>query len=133
MLSSPPIEADAAILEMVYPTIDEAIANRVTRRLGGWSRMLTPLFTIQLKPRLGLSPAELRPIDHVAQLNCPKLFIAGSNDAHTTLEESKHLYETARAPKEFWAIQGAAHVDLHKTAKVEYEQRVLSFFEKFLR
>jgi fermentation-respiration switch protein FrsA (DUF1100 family) len=133
ILASPPPKADAFILEMVYPTIDDAVTNRLTMRLGSWSRVLTPLFLWQLKPRLGISRNELRPIDHVAELTAPKLFIVGSNDLHTTIEESKRLYETAKEPKQFWIIQGAKHVDLHNAAPVEYEQRVLEFFQKNLR
>jgi hypothetical protein len=36
-------EVDALVIEMVYPTIDEAVNNRLTMRLGRWSRVLTPL------------------------------------------------------------------------------------------
>ena len=133
ILASPPLHADAYVLEMVYPTIDEAITNRLTMRLGAWARVLTPLFVLQLKPRLGIDKAELRPIDHVGQLTSPKLFIAGSNDLHTTIEESERLYEAASEPKDFWVIQGAKHVDLHHAAPTEYESRVLEFFQKNLR
>jgi len=133
ILVSPPLQPDAFVLEMVYPTIDDAVTNRLTMRLGSWARVLTPLFVLQLKPRLGIDKTELRPIDHVRQLNSPKLFIAGSDDLHTTIEESERLYETASEPKEFWVIQGAKHVDLHNAAPTEYESRVLEFFQKNLR
>lgn len=132
ILASPPLQADAFVLEMVYPTIDDAVTNRLTMRLGSWARVLTPLLVLQLKPRLGIDKTELRPIDHVRQLNSPKLFIAGA-DLHTTIEESERLYETASEPKEFWVIQGAKHVDLHHAAPTEYESRVLEFFQKNLR
>jgi len=123
----------AFVFEMVYPTIDDAVTNRLTMRLGSWARVLTPFLVLQLKPRLGIDKTALRPIDHVRQLNSPKLFIAGSYDLHTTIEESERLYETASEPKEFWVIQGAKHVDLHHAAPTEYESRVLEFFQKNLR
>jgi fermentation-respiration switch protein FrsA (DUF1100 family) len=132
-LSSPPLSVDAAVLEMVYPTIDEATDNRITMRLGRWSQVLVPLLLLQLPPRLGISRNDLRPIDHVGKMPFPKLFIAGANDKHTTLEESNRLYETASKPKEFWVIQNAAHEDLHNASRVEYEQRILEFFRKYLR
>lgn len=53
ILASPPLQADAFVLEMVYPTIDDAVTNRLTMRLGSWARVLTPLLVLQLKPRLG--------------------------------------------------------------------------------
>ena len=95
--------------------------------------MLSPLLLIQLKPRLGITADDLRPIDHVGQLTIPKLFIAGANDQHTTLAESRKIFETASEPKEFWVVPGAAHVDLHNAARVEYELRVVDFFKRTLR
>lgn len=133
LLSTPPININAIVIEMVYPTIDEAVNNRLTMRLGSWARVLSPLLLLQLQPRLGIDPKQLRPIDHVGKLTIPKLFIAGEKDQHTTLEESQRLYETASAPKEFWLVPGASHVDLHRVARAEYEQRVLAFFRENLR
>ena len=43
LLATPPLEVDAMVLEMVYPTIDQAVSNRLTMRLVGWARVLTPL------------------------------------------------------------------------------------------
>jgi len=133
ILATPPLSVDAIVIEMVYPTINEAVNDRLTLRLGNWARILTPLLIVQLRPRLGVDPAELRPIDHVNQLTFPKLFIAGADDRHTTIEESRRIYETARAPKELWIIPGAAHVDLHEAAKIEYELRLLNFFKSNLK
>jgi fermentation-respiration switch protein FrsA (DUF1100 family) len=133
ILASPPLQVDAMVLEMVYPTIDQAVRNRITMRLGNWSAFLSHSLTWQLQPRLGIDTSALRPIDRVKNINSPKLFIAGAKDQHTTIEESQSLYETAVTPKELWIVEGAAHVDLHASAKEEYEQRVLSFFESHLR
>jgi len=133
VLATPRLDVDALVIEMVYPSIDEAVNNRLTMRLGRWSRVLTPLLELELRTRLGISANDLRPIDHVGSLTTPKLFIAGSKDIHTTLEESQRLYDTASDPKEFWIIQSAAHVDLHNAAKIEYEHRLLEFFGKHLR
>ncbi|MDQ3585045.1 MAG: alpha/beta fold hydrolase [Acidobacteriota bacterium] len=66
LLATPLIAADAVVLEMVYPTIKEAIANRLTMRLGSWSSALTPLLSAQL--RLGVDAEELRPINKVWML-----------------------------------------------------------------
>ncbi len=133
LLASPPLNVDAIVLEMVYPTIDEAVSNRLSMRLGNWATCLSPLLTWQLRPRLGVDTEALRPIAHVGQVSAAKLFIAGSKDRHTTLEESKRLYESAFAPKELWIVEGAAHVDLHAAARPDYEHRVLGFFQTNLR
>ena len=133
LLASPPLTVNSMVIEMVYPTINDAVADRLTTHLGRWAKVLSPLLLVQLKPRLGISADNLRPIDHVGKLTMPKLFIAGANDQHTTLAESRKIFEMASEPKEFWVVPGAAHVDLHKAARVEYEQRVVDFFKRTLR
>lgn len=133
LLSDPPLPADAIVLEMVYPTIEQAISNRLTMRLGGWASVLTPLLTVQLKLRAGISADALHPIAHVGKATAPKLFIAGSEDRHTTLNESKELFAAAAEPKELWVVEGAGHVDAHVFTAQEYERRVVLFFEQHLR
>lgn len=132
-LASPPLDAQAIVFEMVYPTIEQAIDDRLVMNLGGWARALRPLLTIQLKLRMGISADDLRPIDHVKELSAPKLFIAGAEDRHTTLEESEQLFDAASGPKEFWVVEGAGHTDLHAVNKQEYERHILDFFVRHLR
>lgn len=133
LLAHPPLEANALVLEEVYTTVEDATANRLAERFGGWAKFLSPCLTYQIRPRLGFSAGELCPIKKVKDNKSPKLFIVGAQDKYTTLEESKALFDAARGEKEFWSIDGAGHIDLHAFAKEEYEQRVLSFFEKHLR
>ena len=129
LLASPPLDVNAIVLEMVYPTFNQAVTNRLTMRLGPWAGVLTPLMTVQLKLRLGFSADDLNPVDKVGGINAPKLFIVGAEDQHTTLAESEQLFAAAAEPKELWIVEGAKHVDVHAVKKEEYERRVLSFFK----
>ena len=132
VLTSPPLEVKAMVLEMVYPTADQAISNRLTSRFGIAGKLLVPLLAWQLRPRLGVSANELRPIDKVGQLSAAKLFIAGSEDKYTPLNESRQLFAAAQNPKEFWIVNGAGHEDLYRIESREYERRVLDFFSRYL-
>jgi fermentation-respiration switch protein FrsA (DUF1100 family) len=133
LLATPPLEADALVLEMVYPTIDQAIEDRLAIKLGKLGSAIAPLLSWQLKPRLGISTAELRPIDKVGSIHVPKLFIAGANDEHTKVEESRAIFAAAAEPKELWVVSGGKHEDLLRFAGEEYERRVLLFFDRYLR
>jgi pimeloyl-ACP methyl ester carboxylesterase len=132
LVADPPLEADALVLEAAYPSIDEAVANRLSMSYGAWATMLGPALTLQLRPRLGFWSDALRPVDRVALVTAPKLFVAGTEDRHTTMAESMALYEAACGPKELWAIEGAAHVDLHAFARADYERRVGAFLAAHL-
>jgi fermentation-respiration switch protein FrsA (DUF1100 family) len=131
-LALPSLEVKAMVLESVYPTIDEAIADRLRMRLGGWAGILTPLLTIQFKPRLGCETNNLRPIDKVTRISTAKLFIFGRIDQHTTYNESMRLFNAAAEPKDYWSVDDAGHIDIHRFSKEEYEKRVLDFFRKYL-
>jgi fermentation-respiration switch protein FrsA (DUF1100 family) len=132
LLADPPISVDALVLEQVYPTLDQAISDRISMRLGAWSRVLTPLLSGQLPLRLGVSHRALRPLDHVENIGAPKLFVGGESDLHTTPEELRRIYDAAPEPKELWLVPKAAHVDLCRFAQTDYEKRILSFFSSHL-
>ncbi|HZI95409.1 MAG TPA: alpha/beta fold hydrolase, partial [Patescibacteria group bacterium] len=133
VLGPGPLDVQALVLEAVYPTIEEATANRIARRLGEPARLLTPLLVWQLRPRLGVSARQLRPIDRIGGIRAPLLLIAGGADKDTTPLESQRLFDAAPQPKEYWEIAGAAHQDFYLYAPKEYEARVLAFLGRYLR
>jgi uncharacterized protein len=122
----------AVVLESMYPTISEAVENRLAMRFGGFGRHLAPLLLCQLRLRLGVTPDDMRPIDAIPMLRVPLLIVSGSRDEHTTLAQTRRLYEAAREPKELWVVDGAAHVDLHRFDAAIYEARVIPFMARRL-
>ena len=86
-----------------------------------------------MKPRLGISLDQLRPIDHIAGVGAPVLVIAGGRDQHTTLVESEALFARANMPKEFFVLPGAAHQDFERHAPATYQMRVIGFLDRALR
>jgi len=133
LLGESPVEANAVIFEAVYSSIEKAVINRISIRLGSLGQYLAPLLTWQIEPRLGISLKELSPVESVHKLTSPVLFIAGTLDRHTLRDESMMLYEQANEPKKLWFIDGASHENFHIFAKKDYEMRVLEFFEMYLR
>jgi uncharacterized protein len=128
ILSEKPLEADAMVLEAVFGSFDEALANRLALRFGSVGWLLFPLFKYQVEPRLGFDPDTLKPAAAVATVRAPLLLIAGGADRRATPAEMMRIYATANEPKELWIVPGAAHVDFYRFAPAEYERRVLGFF-----
>jgi uncharacterized protein len=133
VLAAREIDVQGVVLEAVYPSIDIAVKNRLRMRLGALGAAMSPLLVAQLQPRLGVSPDDLRPVDHIGQLRCPVLIIGGGADHHTTVSDTRQLYEAAHAPKELWLLPQAAHVDFLRAAGGEYRRRVLAWLEQSLR
>ena len=125
------LPVDALVLESVYPEIGTAIANRIDMTLPVAGRLvarpLAWLFELLLPPIIGVSPADLRPIDRIAEVTAPLLLAAGTRDDRTTIAETTAMFERARQPKWLWAVDGARHVDLEAYAPGEYRHRVLPF------
>jgi len=132
LLATPPLDVQGAVLEAVYPAIDRAIVNRLEIRIGPVAPLLAPLLVLQLRPRLGIRPGDLSPVDHIAKLHCPVLLIAGAADRHTTVADTHRLFAAAREPKDLWLIPNAAHVDFLEMAGDAYRSRVIDFLDTAL-
>jgi pimeloyl-ACP methyl ester carboxylesterase len=136
LLGPGPLDVDAFVLESVYPTIRQALADRLAAWLGpfrGLGRALTPVLIDIIGRDIGITEAELQPIDRVGQISAPLLLLFGTADRYTPVGESASLYERAPSPKSYWAVTGAGHQDLYAFAPLEYERRVGGFLMRTLR
>jgi alpha-beta hydrolase superfamily lysophospholipase len=131
-LAASSLHVNAAVLEAVYPSIDRALVNRLETRIGPLGSVVAPFLLFQLQPRLGITAADLTPVDHIAQFGCPLLVVGGSADRYTTVDDTQRLFAAAREPKDLWMIPGAAHVDLLEFAGDAYRHRILAFFASAL-
>lgn len=136
LLGGGPLDADAFVLESVYPTILDATRGRLGvwfGPLGEVGRALAPTVIAFVGTRTGVADTSLRPIDRIDEIDAPLLMVTGTRDRYTPLAEAESLYAHAPDPKAFWAIDGAKHEDLHEYAQEEYERRVGSFLAQHLR
>lgn len=132
-LMASPLDIDALVLEEVFPTITEAVANRTRMRVGPLGPLAASILLMQLEPRFATTAAELRPIDKIGAAGCPVLILAGSEDLHTTREQSEALFAAACDPKECAVFDGAAHVDLLKFDTERYKEITLRFLDANMR
>ena len=124
----------AVVLESVYPTIEEAVHNRLRLRIGELlSRGLAPLLLSQLPLRLGVEPSQLRPEQALRQLDAPVLVAGGQLDTQTPPAETQRMAAAAPQLQVLWLVEGAHHTDLQAFAPELYRQRVLAFLIQRLR
>lgn len=121
----------AVVADSPYARLDRAVDQRF-RAYGGASGVALSLpaqwFGGQM---LGANTAAVAPVDGMARISPrPLLLIYGSKDRWILPEDSRLLYEAARAPKEAWKIEGAGHVGGYAVAGQAYEERILGFFQK---
>ena len=134
---APDARLDAVVLESVYPTIDQALVNRLRENLAPAAAptvpLLAPVFKLLMPWVIGVSPATLRPIDAIANLHAPVLILAGSKDTRTPLPEARALFDAAHQPKQFYTVEGAAHEDLERYDPTAYWPVIVPFLTQTLR
>ena len=135
LLGPEPLAVNALVLEAVYPNIDAALANRLRVNLGSVAGpLITPalarLFKVFLPSLIGVAPDDLRPIDRIATAGVPVLIASGTADTYTPLSEAHSLFTRAAEPKQFWAVEGAGHVDFESYNAAQYWSVVLAFLVK---
>ena len=120
---------DVLVIESVYPNLSSAVSNRIKMRLGPLHHFITPLMLMQLNLRLGISPQQLRPVDHIGSVQCPILIASGTDDRHTTLEETRQMYDAALEPKKLVVFEGAGHIDLFAHDPETYTNEIIHFID----
>ncbi|WP_162250832.1 alpha/beta hydrolase [Pelomonas sp. Root1217] len=126
-------ELDALVLESVYPTITDAVQDRLVKRLGPAGAWAAPLLLLQIPLRLGLGVHELRPIEAIKDVRAPLLVASGTEDRSTRWVETEQLFAAAPEPKTLAAVPGAGHEDLRDFDTEAYEARLLPWLQSHLR
>ncbi len=133
VMARPGKTIDALVVESMYPTIEEAVQNRLAARAGAPGAWLAPLLLQQVPLRTDVPLSALRPLDAMAQLACPVFVLGGALDVQTPASETRRIFDAVRQPKQLWLVDGAAHQDLHDYAAGEYERRIAAFLGTHLR
>jgi esterase/lipase len=97
-----------------------------------WNRWLDHLRSF-ISEIIGVSASQLRPVDHIGDVQYPVFIISGEKDRNTRPADTRMLFEHARSPKQLWFVPNAGNVDLHRAAREEYEIRVLAFLAQMAR
>jgi fermentation-respiration switch protein FrsA (DUF1100 family) len=138
LLPRVPLDVDALVLESVFPDLRSALANRLRIHIGpvagrALAPVLAPLFRLLMWTVLGVRSSRLRPIDHIATVTAPVLIASGTRDRSTTIAEARSLFERATEPKQFWAVEGAGHVNLERYDPDAYWPVILPFITRYVQ
>jgi pimeloyl-ACP methyl ester carboxylesterase len=96
-------------------------------------RALGPAILWLAGRRVGGDLEESEPLRWVDKIAPGALFlIHGEEDPYVSVEDVRHLFQTAGEPKELWIAPGAGHRRVDQAYPEEYWERVLSFFGRYL-
>jgi hypothetical protein len=66
----------------------------------------------------------------ILNVRAPLLIIHGTRDEVIPFELGQALFDGARPPKWFWAVEGSGHNDIVETAGARYRQRLAEFYAR---
>lgn len=126
-----PIQADALILQAVYPDIRHAIRNRIaSRTIGVIGDILEPLLSVQAPLRFGIWPSRLSPLTALPQYRGPALIIGGERDRATPPAETRAMFAAVRGDGTLWMVPTGDHAEICDLADPAYRTHVASFLAK---
>jgi uncharacterized protein len=126
-----PVQADALILQAVYPDIRHAIRNRIATRISiriGY--LLEPLLSFQAPLRFGVWPARLSPLKALPGYRGPVLIIGGEQDKSTPPTESRAMFAAGEGVHTLWLVPSGDHAAICDLADTSYRNHVREFLEQ---
>jgi len=96
-------------------------------------RFLGPFILRVAGRRVGGDLEESDPLRWVDKIAPQALFIIhGGQDPYVSTDDVRRLYDRAGEPKELWIVPEAGHRQVDKLHPEEYQERVLTFFDRYL-
>ncbi len=84
--------------------------------------------------RLGFKSNEADTAKYIDKISPRAIFIIhGENDKRILLEDAQLLYKLAKEPKQMWIVPLADHLESRGLMQMEYEKKIIEFFDKYLR
>ena len=102
------VTPDAIILEAVFDTILNTVRNRFAA-LGVPSFPSAELLVFWGGWQADFDGFSHNPVDYATSVDCPVLFMHGTDDPRATIAESRRVFAAVRGPKNFTEFQAVGH------------------------
>ncbi len=123
----------AIIVESTYTSLEDNIAQGMVAKTGLPPFPFAPIMIWFGEHITGLRIHQIRPIDDVARLKQPILFIHGAQDKTVNVSNSQRLYAAANNPQGLYIVKNAGHAELQRADPLGFERYVLGFLDRTLR
>lgn len=126
-------EIKALVIDSSYPSIHQNAARRF-KIVYGFPKFPFATSLVFFGGLIhGFNGFDLAPIKYIDKANIPILIISGDEDEQVTIEDAMGLYIKAKDPKLIWIVEGAGHSNSYYKKPEEYEIKVVSFFNQYIR
>ena len=124
----------AVAADSPYPSLDDALGRHLTLLYPVPKVPFLWFLLATYRLRFGVWPRAVSPRDSAARLS-PRamLLIQGAEDTRMPLAETQRMFADAGEPKELWVIDGAQHLEGYGIAPQAYLDRLIKFFQAYLK
>lgn len=124
-------EIKAIVADSSYASFDRMVFS-VYRVTGFMKKPMTAFARFFGKFFFKIDIAEVSPKEAVKKIKTPILLIHGELDKEISIEDPRMIFQAASGPKEIWEAKGSSHGQAYFLEKEIYQEKVLTFFEKYL-
>jgi fermentation-respiration switch protein FrsA (DUF1100 family) len=121
-------QIEAIVLDSSFDTLEGVFKVRVPYPV------LRPFIRFFAELETGRSLDDVRPVDEIGKISPRSVFIIqGLRDYSIPHESAKRLFAAAGEPKYIWEGEKADHLQMYHQYTVDYEVRVIDFFDEYLK
>ena len=121
-------EIEAVVSDSAYPSLEDVM------RLNTPIKIMQPFVLFSGEWLSNAKMDQVRPEDEIAKISPRAVFIIdGWKGAAVAMNSPYRLLEAAREPKQLWVEEGVPHLAMYANDPIEYEKRVISFFDEYLK
>ncbi len=126
-------QVEAIVIEGVFAELKDEVGIGIQVQTPLPPSPFNAIFIFFAEWQTGCSFSDIAPVKRIGRISPrPILIIQSGNDNRVLTESGERLFAAAGEPKEYWYEPLAAHVGVYTSVPEEYEQRVASFFDKYL-
>lgn len=121
-------EIEAVVSDSAFPALEDVI------RLNTPIRIMQPFVLFFAEQQSGFTLDQVRPEGAIAKISPRTVFIIdGWEGSATAMNSPRRLFDAAGEPKQLWAEEGVPHLGMYGNDPLEYEKRVIGFFDEYLK
>jgi fermentation-respiration switch protein FrsA (DUF1100 family) len=128
-------EIVAVVSESAYSDLGTLIDQQFPK-VSGLPALFTPGMVLMANLLYGMDASKARPAAALSGMgDRPVLLIHSTSDEFVPVSHAYALQEAARSNPnlDFWIVENAAHCEAFSTYRAEYTQRILAFFDRYMR
>jgi fermentation-respiration switch protein FrsA (DUF1100 family) len=127
-------DVKAVISESPFAQLDHAIHNHFRHVFGPGAILMEGPVRWFGEKMIGARSGAISPVNEIGRIS-PRavLLIQDEDDYLCPPAETRALFAACGEPKQLWSVPHAGHIMAMETEPAEYEKRIDTFFDKYLR